>query len=90
MKWVQGSLTQQVQESQKNNAVLSPDNITGQMTFKEVSEAYGIPMEKFKEKFIFTSEEETVPFKILKETKEYETEQVREFVKEYLQQVNNP
>lgn len=90
MKWVQGSLTQQVQESQKNNTVLSPDNITGQMTFKEVSEAYSIPMEKFKEKFIFTSEEETVPFKILKETKEYETEQVREFVKEYLQHVNNP
>ena len=89
-KWVQGTLSQQAKESQKKNEVLSPDNITGQMTFKEVSEAYGIPMEAFKGAFSFSNEEETVPFKILKETKEYETEQVKEFVIQYLKSVQEP
>ncbi|MCE5224168.1 4Fe-4S binding protein [bacterium] len=89
-KWIQGTLVQQSQESQEKNVTLSPDNITGQMTFQEVSEAFNIPMEAFKVAFSFSVEEETIPFKTLKETKEYETEQVREFVKQYLKSIQEP
>lgn len=85
-KWVQGTLVEQATEAEKKNVELSPDNITGQMTFQEVSEAFNIPMEAFKIPFgPLTKEEETTPFKVLKETKPYETEQVREFVKTFLE-----
>lgn len=85
-KWVQGTLTQQAKEAENKNLTLSPDNITGQMTFQEVSEAFAIPMEAFKIPFgPLTKEEETIPFKILKETKPYETEQVKDFVKTFLE-----
>ena len=89
-KWIQGTLVEQAQESQKKNVALSPDSITGQMTFQEVSQAFNIPMEAFKVAFPFSVEEETIPFKTLKETKQYETEQVREFVTQYLKTAQEP
>ncbi|NLJ37199.1 MAG: 4Fe-4S binding protein [Candidatus Atribacteria bacterium] len=80
-QWTVQSLTEQV----KIKGDFDPNLITGRMTFMEVSAASGIPKEIFLNEFRISEEDLSIPFKDLKNKYPFETENVREFLKQFIE-----
>ncbi|MBN2544407.1 MAG: 4Fe-4S binding protein [Spirochaetes bacterium] len=80
-QWFQQSLEKEVEKLGTFDASL----IKGSQTFKEVSDVSKVPKEAIIEKFKITEEEFNSPIKEIKDKYDFETEEVREFIKEYLE-----
>lgn len=80
-KWTMPPLAATVSE----NNEFDPANIKGSNTFQEVSEVTGIPMELFLERFNISKEDfiEHIKDAAHKENSGFDTEAVREFVREH-------
>jgi hypothetical protein len=57
------------------------------MSFKEVSTASGVPKEIFLNEFQINEEDLSIPFKDLKNKYPFETENVREFLKQFFRKI---
>lgn len=80
--WFQKSL---IEETEKTGGVFDPGLIKGRMTFEEVSITSGIPKEVFIKKYSITEEEFKKPIKESAEKYGFDTENVREFTREYIE-----
>jgi ferredoxin len=82
-EWRLKTMTEQVEESGKFN----PDDILGRNSFREVSEITGIPEKLFLKKFSISKEDFDQPIKdsAHREGSDFDTEDVREFVREQLE-----
>jgi polyferredoxin len=79
--WVQKTLAEEIHEQ----GSFDPELIKGRMTFKEVSIASGIPEQEFLKKFPISNEEFNRPIKEVHGNYDFETEDVREFVREFME-----
>ena len=84
-KWTKLTLEEEIQVAGSFDTEL----IKGRMTLQEVSGASGIPTVVFKERFNLSDEDIDVPMKELKAKYEFETEDVREFISEYLNETKS-
>jgi polyferredoxin len=80
-QWMQPTLKTEVQTT----GSFDPALIKGSSTFKEISEASGVPKEAIMEKFKITEEDFNLAIKDVKAKYGFETEDVRTFIKEYLE-----
>lgn len=83
-EWVQKSLTEEVKEI----GTFDPEQIKGRMTIQEVIDASGVSKDKFINEFKITEADLIIPIKDLATKYDFETEQVREFVKKELEKIN--
>lgn len=81
--WVQKSLTEEVKES----GTFDPALIKGSMTIQDVIDASGISKDKFINEFKITEADLIIPIKEFKTKYNFETVQVREFVKKELEKI---
>ena len=84
-KWTQLTLEEEVKVAGNFDTEL----IKGKMTRQEISDASGIPTVVFKERFYLSDEDLGIPIKELKDKYEFETEDVREFISEYLNETKS-
>jgi polyferredoxin len=79
-EWKVKSIAEHVEESGSFN----PDDILGRDTFRAVSEASGVPKSVLMKRFIITDEEFEGPIKeaVFREDSGFDTEDVREFIRE--------
>lgn len=80
-QWTQPTLKSQVMTT----GGFDPALIKGSSTFKEISEASGVPKEVILEKFKISEEDFNLAIKDVKDKYGFETEDVRIFIKEYLE-----
>lgn len=81
-KWTMPSLAETVSET----SAFDPGNIKGSNTFQEVSEISGVPKELFLKRFNISEEDFIAQIKVSahKENSGFDTETVREFVREQM------
>jgi len=80
-QWTQPTLKTKV----KSTGFFNPTLIKGSSTFKEISEASGVPKEAILERFKITEKDFNLAIKDVKAKYGFETEDVRTFIKEYLE-----
>ncbi len=81
-EWFQKTL---IEETKKAGGEFDPALIKGRMTFEEIAVASGIPKEVFIKKYSITEDEFKGSIKDSVEKYGFETEDVREFIKEYME-----
>lgn len=81
-QWVQATLTQEVQ---KAGGKFDASMIKGSMTLNDVAEVSKISKEEFIKEFKITQEDFSVEIKTFKDKYGFDTEKVRDFVKNYLE-----
>lgn len=84
-KWTQLTLDEEIQVAGSFN----PELIKGRMTLQEVSGASGIPTVVFKDRFNLSDEDIGIPIKDFANKYDFETEDVQEFISEYLNETKS-
>ena len=84
-KWTQLTLEEEIQVAGSFDTEL----IKGRMTLQEVSGASGIPTVVFKEQFNLSDEDIGIPIKEFANKYDFETEDIREFASEYLNETKS-